>query len=146
MFILNKDLEDRVVIDNGEVLLFSMNLRIFLLKEIVWNAMFSTSYHYVILSTTLLLETDRRNLQSLLAVFDFPWLSVSVKNFSPLLGNCQVMQGFEDLITSCTEHSLWRLEPAHKGHVQISVDVCHFDKFFMVESSSIGRYEEKSIQ
>jgi hypothetical protein len=56
------------------------------------------------------------------------------------------MQGFEDLITSCTEHSLWRLEPAHKGHVQISVDVCHFDKFFMVESSSIGRYEEKSIQ
>jgi hypothetical protein len=72
MFILNKDLEDRVVIDNGEVLLFSMNLRIFLLKKIVWNAMFSTSYHYVILSTTLLLETDRRNLQSLLAVFDFP--------------------------------------------------------------------------
>jgi hypothetical protein len=72
MFILNKDLEDRVVIDDGEVLLFSMNLRIFLLKEIVWNAMFSASYHYVILSTTLLLETDRRNLQSLLAVFDFP--------------------------------------------------------------------------
>ncbi len=58
---------------------------------------------------------------------------------------CQVMQGVEGLITSCTEHGLWRLEPAHKGHVQISVDVCHFDKF-MVESSSIGRYEEKSIQ
>jgi hypothetical protein len=63
MFILNKDLEDTVIIDNGEVLLFSMNLRIFLLKEVVWNAMFSTSYHYVILSTTILLETDRRNLQ-----------------------------------------------------------------------------------
>jgi hypothetical protein len=72
MFILNKDLEDRVIIDNGEVLLFSINLRIFLLKEVVWNAMFSTSYHYVILSTTLVLETDRRNLQFLLAVFDFP--------------------------------------------------------------------------
>jgi hypothetical protein len=64
MFILDKNLEARVIIDNGEVLLFSINLRIFLWKEVVWNAMFSTSYHYVILSTTLLLETDRRNLQS----------------------------------------------------------------------------------